>query len=463
MPGAREIAYLSLERCEKQKKYSNLEIDSQVKKYGLKGAEKSLYVSLIYGVTERLLTLDFLISCLSNRPLEKLDTRALIPIRLGLYQLIFMDRIPESAAVDESVKIASSKSNRALGGFVNAILRSYQRALGGKREHDIEKILAYEPFKSRFDSLGEYARLSVKYSYPEWLVKLFAESYLPECAEKIMSFQNESRGTTFRVNTLKASRDKMLEIMDARGVNAVKTSFSPFGIYSESIEISNIADLIESGEIFVQDEASQLASLALGATPDSTTLDCCACPGGKSFSSAMLMENRGRIISCDLHESKLSLIESGAKRLGIDIIKTQAADSSVYYDTLIGTDNTADFVLCDVPCSGLGVIAKKPEIRYKDKADIERLPDIGLKILKNCAGYVKAGGTLVYSTCTLNPDENENNVKRFLEDNDLFEPVEFNFTSDDGRRIESKNGMLTLFPHIHGTDGFFIAKMKRKI
>jgi 16S rRNA (cytosine967-C5)-methyltransferase len=293
---------------------------------------------------------------------------------------------------------------------------------------------------------------------------MLAESYSVDCATKIMSFQNESKGTSFRVNTLKTSREKMLEIMDERGINARETSFSPFGIYCESIEIATISDLLESGEIFVQDEASQLASLALGATPESTMADCCACPGGKSFSSAILMENRGRIISCDLHESKLSLIESGAKRLGIDIITTHAADSSVYNPTLIDSpDNKADFVLCDVPCSGLGVIAKKPEIRYKDKSDIERLPDIGLKILKNCSEYVRAGGTLVYSTCTLNPDENENNVKKFLENNAAFEPVDFNFTADDDKVIGSTGGMLTLFPHIHGTDGFFIAKMKRKI
>ncbi|MBO7148313.1 MAG: 16S rRNA (cytosine(967)-C(5))-methyltransferase RsmB [Clostridia bacterium] len=463
MPGAREIAYLSLERCEKQKKYSNLEIDSQVKRYGLKGAEKSLYVSLMYGVTERLLTLDFIIGALSSRPLEKLDARVLIPLRLGLYQLIFMDRIPESAAVDESVKIANVKSKRALGGFVNAILRSYQRALGGKRTSCVGEILSFEPFKSRFEALGEYARLSVKYSYPEWLVKMLSTAYSADCATKIMSFQNESRGTSFRVNTLKANREKILSLMNERGISVRKTEFSPFGIYCESIEISLISDLLDNGEIFVQDEASQLASLTLGATPESITLDCCACPGGKSFSSAILMENRGRVISCDLHESKLSLIESGAKRLGIDIITTQAADSSVYNSSLIGENNTADFVLCDVPCSGLGVIAKKPEIRYKDKSDLERLPDIGLKILKNCSGYVRPGGTLVYSTCTLNPEENENNIKRFLENNDLFEPVEFNFTSDDGRMIESTHGILTLFPHIHGTDGFFIAKMKRKI
>ena len=464
MTGAREIAYLSLERCEKQKKYSKLEIDVQVQKYKLTGAEKGLYVSLVYGTLERMITLDFIISALSSRPLEKLDRAVIIPLRLGLYQMIFMDKIPPNAAVDESVKLANKYANKTSGGFVNAILRNFLRAVAGEDIKNISAIFLHEPFKKKYSALGKYAKLSVIYSYPEWLCRKFADAYSIDTAEKIMSAQNESTSTTFRVNTLKTSRDEILEKLGEFGESVHKTRFSEYGITLDGVAVSALSELNEKGELFVQDEASQLAALALGAAPGETVLDCCACPGGKSFASAIQMENRGRIVSSDLHESKLSLINGGAKRLGISIIETKAADSSVYDKELAASlGNGADRVLCDVPCSGLGVIAKKPEIRYKSKADIEKLPAVQMKILKNCAEYTAPGGVLVYSTCTLNPDENEKNVTAFLAENDAFEPCEFEFVSSDGEKIASKNGMMTLFPHIYNTDGFFIAKMKRKI
>ncbi len=463
MPGARDIAYLSLERCEKQKKYSNLEIDTQIKKYKLTGAEKGLYVSLLYGTIERMLTLDFIISCLSSRDIDSIDTQVLIPLRLGLYQLIFMDRIPHSAAVDESVKITSKYANKSLGGFVNAVLRGFLRAMGNCTRITLDSVLESEPFKAKYDALDKYAALSVKHSYPEWLCKKLSLAYSDEYAERIMDAQNKNRSTSFRVNTLKSSRENVSEKLTSLGIDAQYTRFSPFGITCQDVEVSAAGELLESGDIFVQDEASQLAAIALGALPDSTLLDCCACPGGKSFSSAILMQNTGRVISCDLHESKLSLISRGAERLNIDIIETRECDSSVYSEELAGMLGVgADFVLCDVPCSGLGVIAKKPEVRYKSEQDIARLPLIQKRILDNCSKYVSPGGVLVYSTCTLNPDENENNVKEFIDNSNDFEAVDFSFRSDDGQVIQSTDGMLTLFPHIHATDGFFIAKMRRK-
>ncbi len=463
MHSAREIAYLSLERCEKQKKYSNLEIDTTTKKYSLKGAEKGLYVTLVYGVIERRLTLDFIISALSSRPLDKLDRAVIISLRLGLYQLMFMDKIPESAAVNESVKLSVSHANKGLGGFVNAILRSFLRATKGKNIKNLNEVFDCEPFKEKLDLLDKYEKMSILYSYPKWLCEHFALSYSQKDAENIMAAQNDSRSTSFRVNTLKADRDSVLATIKERGITAKKTKFSPFGIICDGGAVSELSDLFESGKLFVQDEASQLASLVLGAMCGEKIIDCCACPGGKSFSSAILMENRGEIISCDLHKSKLSLIESGAARLGIDIIKTKEGDSSKFDEELADINGCgADRVLCDVPCSGLGVIAKKPEVRYKDPSDIERLPEIQRKILYNCSKYVKSGGVLVYSTCTLNPEENENNVNKFLTDNPDFEPCDFSFVSENGQTIESKQGFLTLFTHIHNTDGFFIAKMKRR-
>lgn len=456
MQSARELAYISLEKCEKQQKYSNLEIDAAIEKYKLKGAEKGLYVSLVYGVIERKITLDFILSVLSSRPLESLDRRILIPLRLGLYQLIFMDKIPESACVDESVKLAKRTSN-GFGGFVNAVLRSFLRECNGANIKDLNEILGLEKFAKAYEKLDEYKKMSVLYSYPEWLCRKFAEAYSKEDAIGIMTSQNGNTSLTLRVNTHKTNRGDLIDELSRRGIDAYPAKYSPFGIDLYGAPVSEISDILDSGDAFVQDEASQMAVIALGAEPGETLIDCCACPGGKSFSSALLMANRGKVFSCDLHKSKLSLIEKGAKRLGIDIINAIEADSSKPCEALEHfRTNGADKVLCDVPCSGLGVIAKKPEIRYKNEEEINRLPEIQLKILENCSGYVKCGGRLVYSTCTINPDENENNVNRFLEKHPEFEVSDFEFQD-----IKSKNGMLTLMPHIHHTDGFFISVMKR--
>ena len=460
MFSAREAAFRSLERCERQKKYSSLEIDSAIKKFSLEGAEKNLYVSLVYGVTERLLTLDFIIGALSSREIEKTDLAVLIPIRLALYQIIFMDKIPSSAAVNTAVELTKSFSNRAGANYTNAILRSFLRAVGDKCE--LDRILNSEPFAKKFSKLDEFEKLSIEFSYPAWLCKHFADSYGIDNTRNILSALNGKGRLTLRVNTLKISRDELIEKLESRGVNAAKTEFSPFGVDLLNSSAANLLDLIDNGEIFVQDEASQIAACALSPSPDDFMLDSCACPGGKSFSSAILMENRGKIISCDLHKSKLSLIEKGAEKLGIDIISTLESDSAKPNDAIHeAMPYGADKVLCDVPCSGLGVIAKKPEIRYKNEEDVRRLPDIQYKILKNCATYVKSGGVLVYSTCTLNPDENQNNVQKFLEEFPEFSPCDFEICSEAGISLKSSGGMLTLFPHINKTDGFFIAKMVR--
>lgn len=462
MPGAREIAFLSLEACEKQKKYSNLEIDAKIKKYGLKGAEKGLYVSLLYGVIERKLTLDYIASVLSSRPLEKLDLGVLNAIRLGLYQLIYMDKIPQSAAVDESVKLAVRYVGRSTGGYVNAVLRGFLRSVGS-HVGDTASVLERSPYRERFAALDEYEQLSVLYSYPVWLCKHYSRAYSPAAAKAIMCAQNESTITCFRANTLKCTRDELIQRAKALGVEALPTPYSPFGLYTSGVNISVLAQLIDDGYMFVQDEASQLAALCVDAKAGETVLDACACPGGKSFSLAMLMEDRGRVISCDLHESKLSLIEHGAQRLGITSVTAHRTDSSKCDEWLEHElASGADRVLCDVPCSGLGVIAKKPEIRYRTSEEIKRLPSIQLNILNNSARYVKAGGVLVYSTCTLNPAENEDNVRSFLAENEAFEPADFELGANDAV-LKSQGGMMTLFPHINKTDGFFMAKMKRKL
>jgi 16S rRNA (cytosine967-C5)-methyltransferase len=282
---------------------------------------------------------------------------------------------------------------------------------------------------------------------PTWICQKWSEDYGEDEAEEILSAINVNPPITLRVNTLKTTRDELIERLRSKGIEAEKTSLSDSGIkLTKSVAVSEL-DVLGEGLCYVQDEASQLCVSALGARPGETVIDTCSCPGGKSFGIAMDMGNEGRLISLDLHESKLSLVKNGAEKLGISIIDASVHNGSSPKDELIGK---ADRVLTDAPCSGLGVIAKKPDLRYKSFEDISKLPEIQYKILCASSKYVKSGGTLVYSTCTLNKDENEMVAKRFLEENKDFSP--------NSEGMPFGESMVTLFPSEHGTDGFFIAK-----
>ncbi len=435
---AREAAFSSLILCERDRKYSNLEIDAAIKKFALEGAEKGLYTTLVYGIIERKITLDYIISKLSSKPISELDANVITLLRLGLYQLIWLDRVPESAAVNETVNIA--KKHTKAGGFVNAILRGFLR------EYGKDKL----PYPDKSDKI-EY--LSVRYSCCRDVVEILTKSVSD--AEAVLAAFEETPDITLRVNTLKNTRDEILSHLEKEGVNAVPTENSPFGIRLTDKKLTtSVTKLIDEGKVYIQDEASQIAVIAASPKPGDTVIDACACPGGKSFSAAILMENRGKVMSFDLHKNKLSLIRIGAEKLSVDIIETAVKDGGKFSEELA---KVADLLICDAPCSGLGVIAKKPEIRYKSEAEISRLPEIQYAILANCANYVKHGGVLCYTTCTLNSDENEGVVERFLAANDSFVPE--NFTVGG---ISSRDGMITLLPHLHKTDGFFITRLRKK-
>jgi 16S rRNA (cytosine967-C5)-methyltransferase len=284
--------------------------------------------------------------------------------------------------------------------------------------------------------------LSVKYSFCPALCRKFIDTFSLERAEELFAAFGETPDLTLRTNTLRIFREELIEKIGEQGIHALPTKESEVGIRvcdrSPVTELYGFAD----GLFFVQDEASQLCVKALDAKPCMRLLDACACPGSKSFGAAIDMQNKGEVISCDLHRNKLSLVESSAARLGISILQTQERDARNTNEEWIGT---FDRVLCDVPCSGFGVFAKKPELRYKDPAASEALPDIQQAILQNASQYLKIGGKLVYSTCTLLPAENDWNVARFLKNND-------NFHLLDAR---------TLYPDTNGTDGFFYAVMER--
>lgn len=438
----RRAALESLIACEKHDKFTNLEINASLARKDLSDKDKALYTALVYGVAERTITLDYIISKLSSRPVAGIDSETLNIIRLGLYQMIYLDRIPVHAAVSESVNLSQKHSS----GFVNAVLRAFLR--------DKDSI----KFPRRDVDLLEY--LSMKYSSPVWLCRLWTEKYGAETAEKLLESSVRTPKLSLRVNTLKASVSDVLNKLLADGIPARLSGWcDDMLVIDGSYPVSEMPGLGD-GSFYVQDESSGICVDVLSPEPGDTLLDSCAAPGGKTISSAMKMNNNGHIVSCDLKKNKLNLIDKSCSLFGIGIVQSAVCDGKIFNPEFAGR---FDKVLCDVPCSGLGVISKKPDIRYKNPADIELLPHIQFDILKNCSHYVKRGGTLVYSTCALNPDENENVVSRFLAGNDSFEPCDFSVSGipHDGA-LHSDAGTMTLFPHITETDGFFIAKMKRK-
>lgn len=422
---AREAAFASLLKM-KCGKYANIEVSTTIKRGSMSKEDRALYTALMYGTVERLITLDYIISQYSKIAPEKLDEEALCALRLGIYQLTYMDRVPDHAAVSESVSLCPKR----VAGYVNAVLRSYIRA--GKK------------FKmpSRSDII-EY--ISIAYSIPRELCSLFCLWYGNTECENIFKAFFAPEKISLRVNTLKISAADAAARLGAR-ISEIVPDMITVGSFD------GVMEGIDEGLWFVQDEASALCAHILGAGEGDVVADCCAAPGGKSFSAAVEMKNKGRIYSFDIHENKLSLIKSGAGRLGIDIIKTSKRDAREPDLSLIGK---CDRVLCDAPCSGFGIIGKKPDIKYKGTDAIMRLPKIQYEILCGAACYVKRGGVLVYSTCTLNPQENSAVCNKFLSEHSEYSLQPFSAAG------ENCDGMMTLLPSSHGTDGFFICKMVR--
>ena len=433
---AREIAYKILKNAATGATYSNIAVDNALKKYELNELDRGFVTAVVMGVTERELTLDYIIDKLASDP-KKIDQDTRVLLRMGIYQLYCLDKIPDYAAVNESVDLAPRRSR----GFVNAILRSLLRT------RDSGKLDTIFP-----DESDAIAHLSVKYSFPKAFCERFISIYGFERTKKILDIFNRAPALTLRINTLKISRDDYAKLLDEKGIEYELSANLPNAIRLNKVAFSALPGFDE-GYFFVQDEASQICVEALGAEEGDILIDTCSCPGSKSFGSAIRMRNMGKIYSFDLHASKLKLIDSGASRLGIDIITAAVRDGRNPDDSLLGK---ADRVLCDVPCSGLGVVAKKPEIRYKDLSELARLPEIQYAILEASANYVKEGGVLVYSTCTVLPEENGENVKRFLSCHPEFEPLDFAV----GEK-KSLGGMLDLSPDKDGTDGFFVAKMRK--
>lgn len=460
---SRAAAYETLIRWEKERQFSNIAVNSGIVRYELSGKERDFYTRLVYGVIERKLTLDYLIEQYTEKSLGRLDRPVAMILRLSLYQIFYCDSVPDSAAVSEGVKLAARYASRAKG-YTNAILRKVCRM----KEEDG----GLPPLPSGDDLHA----LSICHSVSEAICALLQEQY-PERIDAILDAYNHQPALYVQVNSSRMTPETFREqyCSDAERLNPL-----PYALrMPDGFSLAGV-DFLDKGEAFVQDAASQLASYLLDPEPGMTVIDVCACPGGKSFSAANAMLGKrkaddgsrilndlvrdhapdvlvGEILAFDLHESKLSLVEKGAEKLGYDFIRTGCHDARKILPKL---EKTASRVICDVPCSGLGVIAKKPEIRYKDHEEIEALPAIQYDILKTASRYLLPGGTLIYSTCTINRKENEEVVERFLRENPDYTLSAFPVLPDWPNILFSE-GMLTLLPG-KISDGFFIARIQRK-
>ncbi len=438
MGNPRETAALTLAACERQGAWSDGHLKRAIREQDLDRRDGALATRLCYGVLQNRLLLDWRLGRVCSMKLNKLDIRILCDLRVAAYQILFLDKIPPSAAVNEAVNLAKKHSrNPRAAGMVNGVLRALLR-------EETPEIRGKD----------ELETLSIRYSHPQWLVEEFVGQLGLEGAEALLKADNEQPPTAAQVNTLNTRSEKLAEELREAG-----GSVEPHPWLSNCLLLTGTGDLerldaFQRGDFYVQDAASRLAVMAADPKPGSRVLDCCAAPGGKSFAAAIAMENRGELMSCDIHPHKIKLLEAGRDRLGLSIvIPTLQNAAQTREDWLEGFDA----VLTDVPCSGLGIIRKKPDIRYKDPEPMMGLPRVQRGILDNCARYVRPGGTLVYSTCTVLPRENGDVVDGFLAEHPDFGLEPFPLP-----QFGEQPGKVTFWPHIHGTDGFFVAKLRRK-
>lgn len=423
----RQLAFKILNKIERDKAYSNLTLDSYLDEYKNDVYSSAFVTALVYGVIERKITLDFVLSNYLSQPIKKLKPEVLIILRMGTYQLKFMDKSPDSAVVNESVNLTKKNGCAFASGLVNSVLRKIAK-------NDII-------YPNTDDKISD---ISIKYSCPKELVKQFCDDYGMENAEGILSHSLGRTNVNIRVNTLKTDIDSLIERFESSAVECKVCEQVENHISIKNFGAVEKSDEYKEGLFHVQDISSALCVKALELRKNMTFIDVCSAPGGKTFTAAQYMENKGKIYAFDLYSQRVNLINKGAERLGIDIIDAKVGDASVLNKALI---KSADRVLSDVPCSGLGIIGRKPEIRYKDLDFIDKLTDLQYNILTNASEYVKDNGLLVYSTCSLNKKENECVCDRFLNSHPDF---------------EKHKEYLTLMPHINGTDGFFIAVFRRK-
>ena len=434
--GARETALNVLIACRKEDGWSNSVLKTYIRRDKLDRRDAALATRLSYGVVQTRLKLDFYLQQLLTGKLKDLHPAVRDILHLGLYQLYEMDKVPDSAAVNEAVDLAKKycKKQRYAPGLVNAVLR-----------------------KAATAQLQQPTGWQEKYSHPQSLIDLLKSYVGKERIEPLLQAHNAAPDTVVQVNTLRTTTEELMQLLRRQGVEA-----APHGWMENCLVLSGTGNLeqlpaFREGLFYVQDPAAKLSVLCAQIPANARVLDCCAAPGGKSFAAAIAMGDTGSIVSCDVYEHKAGLIATGAARLGITNLTARQLDATVRVPEWEGR---MDVVIADVPCSGLGIIRKKPDIRYKNLQQMAALPPLQLEILKNQAGYVRPGGVLLYSTCTLTRAENEGVVEAFLKENPEFFleklPLPPVFPVNE-------TGMLALIPGQYDTDGFFIAKLRRKV
>lgn len=440
-PSPRDAALEVLTACRRRGAWADAALTAELARRDIRGADAALTTRLVYGVLQNRMLLEYRLSAFCSQRLDHLQPPLREILQLGAYQILYLDRVPDSAAVNESVKLAKDRGRGAAAGLVNAVLRR----LAAEKDR-LPPLPQTDPLQA----------LSLRYSHPRWLVKRLLALLGPEETEAFLAADNAPAPMTVQVNSLKTHQAALTAELEASGIGVRPHDWVP-----GCLELEHTGDLqalpaFREGRFLVQDAAAALVAPAAGVKAGDRVLDVCAAPGGKSFSAALAMGNRGSILSCDLHANKLSRIREGAERLGVTIISTAAADGSRENPDWLGR---FDVVLTDVPCSGLGIIRKKPDARYKSPEELFTLPVVQGAILANAAGYVRPGGTLVYSTCTILPEENEQVVDAFLGERPDFvrEPMAL-----PPGPLPAGAAEVTLWPQRHGTDGFYICRLRRR-
>ncbi len=422
---ARELVVNLLYKIEVGEAYSNTTLDKELNKSSLSREDKALASQIFYGVLTWKLTIDEIIKRYSKVRLKKISPWILNILRIAIYQIVWLDKIPVSAAVNESVKLAKKYGHPASANFTNAVLRKVEK-------NELDKLFEY--LKGNVLTDGEI--IAITTSHPVWLVDELLKEYDEKFVVELLDSNNMVPDVTLRVNTLKTTRDELKKLLELKKIEC------EYGKLQDSLIVKKI-NQFDSPLYTVQDESAQLACLMLDPQKGENVLDACSAPGGKTTYLAQLMHNEGRIDAWDIHEHRVNLVKETANKLGISIVDAKVCDASEYD---YSCDEKYDRVLLDVPCSGIGVIRKKPEIKWtRQESDIPELVNIQRRILNNCWRYVKPGGVLIYSTCTVLKQENDEQVKWFLNGHPEFELVE-----------ERK-----IYPHIDNSDGFFIAKFVR--
>jgi 16S rRNA (cytosine967-C5)-methyltransferase len=447
---AREAALDVLVRVEENQAYSNLLLNQTLQKYALERADAGLATELVYGTIGRLNTLDFFLERFVAKGLNKLEPWVKCLLRLSLYQLIYLERVPDHAVVSEAVNIARRRGHQGISGMVNGVLRNVLRS---------KDQLVLPP------QLGDTKRIALGHSHPIWLVARWIKQFGPELTERICEANNKAPHVSIRTNTLRHSRQQLLELLHASGVTAEASSLAPAGILVRGAGNMAMDPRFQKGDFSIQDESSMLVAEAVDPRPGMKVLDCCAAPGGKTAHMAEKMGDMGVIHACDLHEHKQKLIEDQAGRLGLSSIQTLVADAVELNEHFAA--ESFDRILLDAPCSGFGVIRRKPDLKWaKQEGEIEEISKLQHSILNRVHRLLKPGGILVYSTCTLEYEENEGQVRRFLAEHADFGLEPFPGEAFEGSGIRQEHlasGLVQIYPHQFHSDGFFIARLKKQM